>query len=67
MGMISWCGCRDSFGNVMHPRLCCRGGWLYGMCLRTICGSFKGLRNLDIGIGEGGSIGESGESFLFCL
>ena len=43
-----------------------QGRGVSGICLRKICGSFQDLGNLDVGVGEGGSIGESGESvFLF--
>ena len=31
-------------------------GWLYGIFLHTICGSFLDLEHLDVGVGEGGSI-----------
>ena len=33
----------------------------HGVCLRMRCGYFRDLINLDVGIGEGGSICESGE------
>ena len=36
-------------------------GGLSGMCLRTRCGYFQYLVNLNLGVGEGGSIVNSGE------
>ena len=41
---------------------------MFGLCLRTRCGYFQDLGNLDVGVGEVGSIGESGEIILsFCM
>ena len=37
-----------------------------GLCLRKICVSFQDLGNLDVGVGECGSTGDSGE-IIFIL
>ena len=48
----------------MYPRFCCRGVELSRLCLLMRCGFFQALVHLDVGVGEGVSIGESGASFF---